>query len=174
MPARRPAMVPPATAMTSPAHDCLGDLFLPVVMAMDPQGKERRPCEEDNLHDPHGKARLEHRARLVQTRGFKISVEAEPEGAQRHLDAPAVPMGTVRIGDEAQLVDAGDECAKEAQIDKGDKAGGAASVAQTDEGIEAPEHGDGADDEEHQDVARSELVCPEVAIDEVGLERDDR
>lgn len=132
MPARWSAMMTPPAAMTSSAHNSFGNLFLPVVMAMDPQRKERRPREEYNLHNPNGKARLKHRARLVQTRGFKVRVEAEPKRTQRHLDAAAVPVGTVRSGDEAQLINAGDKGAKEAQINKGDENGRPTGVAQAD------------------------------------------
>jgi hypothetical protein len=38
-----------------------------------------------------------------------------------------------------------------------------------DERVKGPEDGDHADDEEHQDVRRGDLVCFEIAVDEVGL-----
>jgi hypothetical protein len=38
-----------------------------------------------------------------------------------------------------------------------------------DECVEGPENGNHADYEEHQDVSRGDLVCFEIAVDEVGL-----
>lgn len=78
-------------------------------------------------------------------------------------------MRAIGICDKAQLVDAGDECAEKAHVKKGDKERRALGRGEADQGVDAPEDGDHADDEEDQDVWRGEHVGFEVAIDEVGL-----
>lgn len=78
-------------------------------------------------------------------------------------------MRAIGVCDKAQLVDARDECADEAHVEEGDKERRALSRGEPDQGINAPEDGDHADDEEDQDVRRGEHVGFEVAIDEVGL-----
>lgn len=56
-------------------------------------------------------------------------------------------MGAVGVGDEAQLVDACDEGAEEAQIQEGDEDGGALGCGEADERVKGPEDSDYADDE---------------------------
>lgn len=92
-----------------------------------------------------------------------------PERTKRHPNRASIPASAVCARDKAQLVDTCDESAKEAQIDECDEDCGAFCCGEADEGIDGPEDGDYADDEEDQDVGWCELVCFEVAVDKVGL-----
>lgn len=78
-------------------------------------------------------------------------------------------MRTVGIGDESQLVHARDEGAEEEQVHKGDEAGRAFGGGVSDQGVETPEHGDGADNEEDENVDGGDDVGFEVSIDEISL-----
>lgn len=57
-------------------------------------------------------------------------------------------MGAVSVGDEAELVDGGDEGADEAEVDEGDEERGAFCCGEAEERVDAPEDGDYADDEQ--------------------------
>lgn len=137
----------------------------------DPQRPKRRPEEENNLHDPHCKARLQHRTGLVQIICERVPClrAIEPERAQGDVFAVAVPVSAVRVCDEAQFVDAGDEGAEEEEVDEGDKDGGAFCGGVADHRVNAPEDGDDTDDEEDEDVDWGDYVGFEEAVDEVGL-----
>lgn len=141
----------------------------------DPQRPERRPEEENNLHDPHCKARLQHRTGLVQIICERVPClrAIEPERAQGDVFAVAVPVSAVRVCDEAQFVDAGDEGAEEEEVDEGDKDGGAFCGGVADHRVNAPEDGDDTDDEEDEDVDWGDYVGFEEAVDEVGQHPND-
>lgn len=78
-------------------------------------------------------------------------------------------MATVGIGDEAQLIDACDEGAEEEKIDEGDERMGSLSGRQAKEGVNCPEDGEDADNEQDQDVGWGELIRFQVAINKVRL-----
>lgn len=124
--------------------------------------------EEQNLHNPYRKRGLQHRTRLVHIEVSAAVVDGA-KGPQRHGDAVHVPAAAVSVGNEAQLVHGSNKRAKEAQVHQRDEAGGAFGAAEADHGVGAPEDGDGADDEEDQDVWRRELVVVEEAMDKVCL-----
>lgn len=155
------------TTMAPPAH-------LDIIIAMTAMQHHRnnsRPHEEDNLHNAERKARLQHRAGLIEVESERVIRASAPfaKRTQGDDDRPAIPAAAVGIGDETQLVDSRDESAQEAQVDEGDEDGGAFCCAEADERVDAPEDGEHADDEEDQDVGWGELICFDVAIDEVGL-----
>lgn len=78
-------------------------------------------------------------------------------------------MRAVGIGDKPQLVYSRDEGAEEEQVHEGDEAGRAFGGGVTDQRVEAPEYGDGADDEQDQDVDGGDDIGFEVSIDEISL-----
>ena len=80
-----------------------------------------------------------------------------------------MPVAAVGVGDEAELVDGCDEGAEEEEVDEGDENGGAFGGCVADQCVDGPEDGDDADYEEDEDVDRGDLVCLDVAVDEVGL-----
>lgn len=163
------ARVSAPTAMATAADSRLldDDLTAPAVQE---QREQRRPEEEDRLHDAHGECGLQHRAGLIDVQGVVVDVLAilaeRPEGYPHRA---AVPVGAVGIGDEAQLVDAGNEGAEEEEVHKGDEDGRALGGGEADERVDGPEDGDDADDEEHEHVGGRQHVGFQVAIDEVGL-----
>lgn len=75
-----------------------------------------------------------------------------PERAEGDDDGTAVPVWAVLVGDEAELIHAGDKGAEEAEVHKGHEDRGAPRGSVPDGGVESPEHGDDADDEEDEDV----------------------
>ena len=80
-----------------------------------------------------------------------------------------MPVAAVGVGDEAELVDGRDEGAKEEEVDEGDEYRGAFGGCVADQCVDGPEDGDDADYEEDEDVDWGDLVCFDVAVDEVGL-----
>lgn len=134
--------------------------------------KEGRNKEEDDLHDPYGKGSLQHGACFVDVHSEVVGLVVDrSKRAKGHADGTAIPMRTVRPRDETKLVDAGNQRAEEAEIDKGDKSSGPLGGAEADQRIQAPEDRDHADNEEHQDVGWRKLVTVEEAIDKVCLMR---
>lgn len=76
-------------------------------------GEDGGEEEEDGVHDAEGEARLEQGARLVGVDADAVAVdaeEAEVDGVGRAVG----DVGAVGAGDEAEVVDAGDEGADEA------------------------------------------------------------
>ena len=114
----------PTAAMAAPTNSRLLNNHFPV-LAVNKQRQERSPDKEDDLHDPQRKGSLQHRAGLVDLQRQRVvhlpAVLAK--GAEGHPNRAAVPVRAVGIGDEAQLVDAGDEGAEEAHVDEGDEEG---------------------------------------------------
>lgn len=94
---------------------------------MKEQCQESRPSKENHLHNAHRKRRLQHRTRLIHMQRERV-IRAHAvlaERAERNPDGPAVPAGTVCVGDEAELVDGCDEGTEEEGVHEGDEEGGA-------------------------------------------------
>src|ERR1700728_2829974 len=105
-------------APCAPRNDDL--LLAPIMAAADKRGEQARDEKEDAIHDAKGKTRLEHGTCLVNRHAKGIDVrlaeDAEGEGIALGRDA-----GAGVAGDAAQVPDAGDEGADEAQVDEGDE-----------------------------------------------------
>lgn len=126
-------------------------------------GRQRRDGKEDGVHNGKGPRCLEHGARLAD--GPRVARDADvvdvvvPDA----VDGRVLAVGVL---DLAQVDDAGDEAAEEAQVDKGDEhavVGGSRVVEQREEGPGERENGD---DEEHEDVVGGEDVCVVELFDE--------
>lgn len=77
-------------------------------------------------------------------------------------------MRTIRIGDEAQLVDARDKGPHETEIDEGDEERVGARAVVCEQGGDGPRAREHRDDEENQDVVGRERVVGCVDVDEEG------
>lgn len=146
------AMMTPMTAsttMTPPSHSLLNN-DLPLILLMNKQGQESRPSKEENLHNAQREGRLEHSAGLIHLQRERVTraLAILAERAERDPDHAGVPVGAVSVGDEAELVDGGDEGADEAEVDEGDEERGAFCCGEAEERVDAPEDGDYADDEQ--------------------------
>lgn len=155
-------------AVAASTHHRLLDNSVVTVMIENEHGKDGSQEEEQNLHNAHRKRSLEHRTRLVHIEMLAVVVH-RAKRAQRDRHGVSVPAAAVCVGDEAQLVHGSNKSTEEAQVHQRDEAGGALGAAKADHRVGAPEDGDGADDEEHQDVWRRELVVVEEAMDKVCL-----
>lgn len=165
-------MTAPAAVAAASDHGLLDDDIVFSVVVEDEQGEEGRPGEKDDLHDPEGKRSFEHGTGLVDV-GDRVALEREgTEGTQRYRDRPSIPVVAVRTGDEAKLIDCCNEGSEEAEIDEGDKDRRALGAAEPEQGVEAPEHREGADNKEDQDIRRCQLVIVEEAIDKICLYED--
>lgn len=130
--------------------------------------QQTRDEKENAIHDSKRKTRFEHRTRFIHfhTHAIDIGISKRPEidvvtGGRRQ-------MRTIGIGDEAQLVHAGDKGTHETEIDEGDeeRVGARAVVGeQRGDGPGAGEHGD---DEQHQDVVGGQRIVGCVDVDEEG------
>ncbi|GAD95427.1 hypothetical protein PVAR5_4070 [Paecilomyces variotii No. 5] len=147
---RMRGMASPA-AMAPPSNRLLDDDLFTVV-AVEKQRNQSGPEEEQDLHDPKCKARLEHGAGLVQIDCRPVPLYACPEWAERDGDGTTIPVRAVLVGDEAKLVHAGDKGAEKAKVQKSHEDRGAPGGAEPDGGVDGPEHGDDGDDEEDEDV----------------------
>lgn len=169
------AMTPSAAVASPPHRRCLLDDHFPVP-SVDKECQDSRPEEEHRLHDPQRKARFQHRAGLIdlQVQVVLVFVTKVPKRAKRHPHRAAIPVSAIGVRDEAELVDSSDESAEEKKVDEGDEERRALRCRMADERIEGPEDGDHTDNEKHQDVGRGDLVCFEIAVDEVGHHANDR
>lgn len=118
--------VSPATSVTvapPPRMRLLNHSPMVRIPVIDPKRNNRRPEEEQDLHDPDRKASLQHATCLVQVISERVVhlPTRESERAQCVVDAAAVPAATVGVCDEAQLVYACDEGAEEEEVDEGDE-----------------------------------------------------
>ncbi len=103
--------------------------YIPLIpIAVHKQQQKARNEEKDDVHNPKGKAGLQHRACLVildldgtgSTGAGTVSVHAYT-CSEVCVEAE---VRTVRVGNVPQLVDACDEGADEAEVHKGDEDGG--------------------------------------------------
>ena len=120
--------VTPAATVAAPAPPDLGLLDDGGLMAVHEESERRSPEEEDAIHDPEGERGLEQSAGLVDIDVDVVPVVPPdvPEGAEGEVERAAAEAGAVRVRDPAELVDACDEGADEAEVDEGDEDGGAA------------------------------------------------
>lgn len=87
------------------------------MMIMNQQRKERRDEEKDYLHNTHGKGSLEHGTGLVEVWCF-ARIHNRSERTERHGGRTVAPVCAGSASDEAQLIDASDQGAEEAQIEE--------------------------------------------------------
>ena len=112
--------------MTPPPISLLHNHVIPLITSLHKQQQESGGQEEDNIHDPKSKARLEHRARLVHIQREWI-ITAEPIIVERDRERSVVGKGgAVGFGNRPEFVHGCYQRAYEAEIDKGDEEGGAA------------------------------------------------
>lgn len=112
--------------MTSPPISLLHNHMILLIPSLHKQQQESGGEEEDNIHDPKSKARLEHRARLVHIQREWI-IATESIIVERDGEGPVVgKVGAVGFGNRSEFVHGSYQGAHEAEIDKGDEEGRAA------------------------------------------------
>jgi hypothetical protein len=131
------------------------------------RSQQARNEEENTIHDAERPTGFQHRARLIDSDTIGIEIRL-PEDAERERVRLGSDGGAVVVGDAAQVVDAGDEGADEAEVDEGDEVGVVAGAVVGEEGEDGPDGGEDGDDEEHEDGGWSEEVLGVVDVDEVG------
>lgn len=133
--------------------------------------KHRRRKKRKRIQYRKRKRRLQHRTHFIWILAQRIirSLTPESKGAQGQQVLAAGEVVAVFRGDTAELVDAGDEGADEAEVDGGNEDGGPFGVAVAQEGFEGPDAGEHGDDEEEEDVGGCEHVGVDEAVDEPGL-----
>ena len=165
----------PRAVAAAPVRRLLDDVPL---AALQVQRDDAGHDEEDDVHDGEGEAGLEHGARLVDVDAERPVVDdpgADDDGVAvaRHAAGraePAVRVAAVGVGDAAQVVDARDQRAREAQVDEGHEVPVAPHRRPLEQRHQRPRAGQRGHDEEHQDVRGRQLVLVDVAVDEVGLQ----
>lgn len=123
----------------------------------------RRDKKEDNIHDSHRKASLEHPAGLV-----KVNADNQPPVLSQNR-----PRGAICVGDPTEVVHARDERAKEAEVDEPDELGVVGGAVVEEKSKNCPGEGEDGDDEEDEDGGWGHEVGGEVDVDEVGEHADD-
>lgn len=160
-----PRMRTPVTAMTptptAPSMSMsrimrlphINILLLPTTPPPHKQRQHTRKEKENTIHNPKRPTRLQHRARLINRhikatdrRGMASNTDAEEGIIGRGHAAAAV------LVDIAELVDARDKGADEAQVDEGDEPGVGFRAVVGEEGGDGPDGGEDRDDEEDEDV----------------------
>lgn len=130
--------------------------------------QDRSDEEEDTVHDAQGKACLEQSARLVDIDSKAVEMGGTEDAKGGVVGAAGGDVGAVGASNEAQVVDACYQGANEGKVDEGDEAGVVAAAVVAEQGEDGPCRAEDGDDEEDQDVCRSQEVVPVVAIDEVA------
>lgn len=131
------------------------------------KGNDGGDEEEDAVHDAKGPASLEHGAGLV---GAPVPAGASsaPSAA---ADGPVVAARdghAVGVADAAQVPDAGDEGAHEAEVDDADEERIGRRPVVAEEGEDGPREGENRHDEEDENRLRREDVVLVVAVNEPG------
>jgi len=144
------------------------DLLLATLMPPADHGsQEARNKKEDAIHDAKGPRGLEHTAGLVDgdAVGVHFGLAEDAEGQRVALGGN---VAAVVAADAAQVPDAGDEGADEAQVDEGDEVAVGARAVVGEEGADGPHGREDRDDEEDEDRGRGEPVLLVVDVYEVG------
>lgn len=148
-----------AMRVRAPSHDAL---LHNDAIAMHPRSKSS-DGKEDGVHNGKSPRSFKHGAWLV---------DGPREARDAHIMHLVVPnlvsRGILTIGklDSAQEVNAGDEGAEEAEVDKGDEERVVGGAAVGEEGEEGPGEGEDGDDEEDEDGVGGEDVCVVELADE--------
>ena len=159
------AVTPPAAVTSASVHLLdLGGVCAPVHADCD----ERSDWEDDAVDDAERKARLEHRASLVGSQCWISVRHCEAVGIGRAREA-AIDNDAVLICDSAQLVDTGDGCAHEAEIEEADEEAVSAYGWDSENGEKGVCDSEYGDDKEDENVGWRELVRVDVHVHEVGL-----
>ncbi|TGO85660.1 hypothetical protein BPOR_0375g00090 [Botrytis porri] len=130
--------------------------------------QQTRYEKENTIHDSKRKTGFEHRTRFIHFDSHSINIRISKGSEIDVVSGGVCEMRTVGIGDEAELVDAGDESAYETEIDERNEEGVGAGAVVGEEGCDGPGAGEHGDDEEHEDVVGGESVVGCVDVDEEG------
>ena len=115
------------------------------------EGQHARNEEENAIHNPKGKGSLKHRTLLVATKMPSIPTDGYV-GKIDLVGIASCDRSTVFVGYAAQLVDACDQGADEAEVDEGDEEGVVLGAAVGEEGADCPGRCEHGDDEEDEDI----------------------
>ena len=120
----RVARASAAVAVTGAVDLALDDDTVAVVAVVvcDEERQNGGDEEENDVHDAKSPRRLEHGAWFVNVQSPRVTGDSEQSQVLAVLSGPS-PVGAVRVGDAAKLVDSADECADEEEVDEGDKLG---------------------------------------------------
>ena len=150
----------------APLHN--NPLLAPRLIATMHPRQHGRHRKKHTVHNPHGKTRLEHAARLVNPK-LDPPDRGAAQDAEIHIHArPDREMRAVGGRDEAQVVDACDEGADKGEVDERDELGVAGGAVVAEERGDGPGEREDRDDEEEEDVGWGHDVGGEVDVDEVG------
>ncbi|KAI4191484.1 MAG: hypothetical protein L6R41_000018 [Letrouitia leprolyta] len=135
--------------MTAPPISLLHYNVPVIPFPMHEQQQEARDGKEDAIHDPKREARLQHCAVLIRVE-MKRRSPADPIVVDGDGEvAVGGKVCAVRLGNIAKLVDAGDERANEAKVDKGDKDGRISGGFTSEDGDDGPSGSKDGNDEEN-------------------------
>ena len=118
--------------------------------------------EQKDINNRQRKARLEHRARLLDI-VIKIASTRRNAGIQ---------MSAIHVRDSSQYNHCSNEGTNKAQIHDGDEDGVVSCTEITNHREELPGQGERGDYEEDEDVVGGELVGDDVLVDEPGEHAD--
>ncbi|TGO47991.1 hypothetical protein BCON_0256g00200 [Botryotinia convoluta] len=143
---------PPRSLMTLPHHT----------------SQQTRYKKENTIHDSKRKTRFEHRTRFINFDTHPINIRISECPEIDIVSGGSSQMGTIRVGDEAELVDAGDKGTYETEIDERDEERVGARAVVGEEGCDGPGAGEHGDDEQYEDVVWGERIVGCVDVDEEG------
>jgi hypothetical protein len=132
--------------------------------------------EENNVHNPKRKARLQHTTRLHQIHRKRImNRHRRIQKPQRNLRArciPGPPMNAVIVGDIPQIVHPSNEGADKQQVHHGAEVRVVLGRSVRQESCEGPETGEYGDDEEHENEGWGEVILRRVVVHEPAEHAD--
>lgn len=132
-------------------------------------------AEKDGIHNTQRKARFEHSARLDRRQRVNtLALEREQIASAGKPVVGAMHIKAVGFGDKAQLVDGGNKCAHEGEVDKGNKVRVAAAAVVAKQREDSPDDGKHRDYEKYEDIVGRELVFFDVGVNEPGKHAHDR
>lgn len=157
----------PAAAAPPPPLLGLLPLMLGRMVAMDP-GQHARHKEEHAVHNPQREAPLEHSTSLAHGNPHPLDLHIPEDPKIEIHRGPAHDGGAVGAGDEAQVVDGGDQGADKGQVDERDELRVGLGAVVAEEGADGPGESEDGDDEEEEDVGGRHDVGFEMQMDKVG------
>lgn len=140
----------------------------PIVSITVQDGENGGDEEEDAVHDAEGEAGLEHSARLVDGDVDSVEVGRTEDAKTLIIRAACLNVGAVGARDPTEVVHAGDQSANEAEVDETDEARIGLATVVAEQGEDGPGRAEDRDNEQYQNVCRSEEVVLIVAADKVG------
>jgi hypothetical protein len=140
-------------------------------VSVEEEGQDKGDEEQNDVYDAEHPGCLQHGTVLVDVEGpsraaLSAIVSKRPK---IDIDRARLEIGAIIVTDSAKVPDSCDECADEAEVDKGNEQSRSPGGAQPDKCCNRPGAGEDGYDEEDEDEGGRQLVVVVEAVDKPSL-----